>query len=371
MAEGSTGNTGGTGGRDRHGRRVIGTPTEAEPRLSTGGSDSQDVPSPYDEYAIEEEGVHASVDEVQPRPSRSADPKAQRRAERTAASLFLLGGAAGLGFMLAIIFTDVGSVVPTSWSTRWLGLTMAVAFLAFGAGITVWVRNIMPDEEVVQEREELPSSMEEKKEFSDYFMTGAKATGITKRPMLRRSLLAGLVPLGVAPLFLLRGLGKPYPYDQMHHTVWKKGMRLVKYGTEDEPVKPAELAKPGSILTVIPEGYGEDLNVLADATVQIIKFRTDELKPPTNLDWVVDGIVAYSKICTHVGCATGLYEDTTHNILCPCHQSTFDAAHGCRVIFGPASRPLPQLPLGVNKDGHLIAMGDFPEPVGPNFWGRG
>lgn len=317
-----------------------------------------------------EEHVHLSAEERSPR-TTDVEPKSAKRAERVVVFFFLLAGAAGVGFMVAFALTDVGSMESVQWSNHWLGLTMGVAFLAIGAGIVHWVRRLMPQEEVVQERDPLPSSMAEKKAFTDYFMTGARATGITRRPMLRRSLLAALVPLGVAPLFLLRGLGAQMPFEGMYHTVWRRGLRLVVYGT-NEPVRPADFAAPGSLLTVIPEGYEHDLQALAKATVQIIKMRPGELKEPeTNLDWVVDGIVAYSKICTHVGCATGLYEDSTKYILCPCHQSTFDAARGCKVIFGPAARPLPQLPLGVNEEGYLVAMGDFPVPAGPAFWGRG
>jgi len=85
----------------------------------------------------------------------------------------------------------------------------------------------------------------------------------------------------------------------------------------------------------------------------------------------VDGIVAYSKICTHVGCPAALYEHTTNHILCPCHQSTFNAPHGAKVIFGPAPRPLPQLPLTTDSEGYLVAQSDFHEPVGPSFWELG
>jgi ubiquinol-cytochrome c reductase iron-sulfur subunit len=89
------------------------------------------------------------------------------------------------------------------------------------------------------------------------------------------------------------------------------------------------------------------------------------------MNWTVDNIVAYSKICTHVGCPVALYEQTTHHILCPCHQSTFDAPTGATVIFGPAPRPLPQLPLTTNSEGFLVARSDFTQPVGPSFWERG
>ena len=87
-------------------------------------------------------------------------------------------------------------------------------------------------------------------------------------------------------------------------------------------------------------------------------------------DWGVDGILCYSKICTHVGCPISLYERTTHHVLCPCHQSTFDLADAAKVIFGPAARPLPQLPLEVDAEGYLVAQSDFDEPVGPSFWER-
>lgn len=313
--------------------------------------------------------THPSTEVPEPRAS-DTDPRAAKRSERTVAALFLLAGAAGIGFMIAYVTTENGSLPAVKWQNTWLGLTTTVAFLALGAGLTHWARRLMTQQETVGEREPLPSSMQQKKAVSDYVMAGGGATGITRRPLLRRTLLASLVPLGIAPLFLLRDLAGPMPFDKLYNTVWRRGMRLVLYRS-GEALKPEDLAAPGSIVTAIPEGYEHDLNVLADSTVQLIKFQAGELQPPTNVDWVVDGIVAYSKICTHLGCATGLYEDSTHYILCPCHQSTFDAARGCRVVFGPAGHPLPQLPLGLDREGHLIAMGDFPVPPGPSFWGRG
>ena len=339
------------GGSPRRTRRVGGTPSTSQ----------QHVPSAP---ATSTETSEATG---------TTGPKASKRAERTAAFFFLLAGAGGIGFMIAYVTLDLGTIWELKWSNQMLGLSMAVAFFGMGIGMVIWSRHVMRDEEVEGLREPLPSSMEEKREFMEYFLDSGEGSGL-KRPLLRRSLLAALVPLGIAPLFLLGGLGGGFPYRKgghgMYHTVWRQGLRLVIYGT-GEPIRSEDLASPGSILTVIPEGYEHELNVLADATVQIIKFRPDELKPPTRLDWVVDGIVAYSKICTHVGCATGLYEDTTHYILCPCHQSTFDASRGCEVVFGPAGHPLPQLPLGVDAEGYLVSTADFPVPPGPSFWGRG
>ena len=91
---------------------------------------------------------------------------------------------------------------------------------------------------------------------------------------------------------------------------------------------------------------------------------------PDRADWNYNGSIAYSKICTHVGCPVALYEQQTHHLLCPCHQSTFDLADSARVVFGPAARPLPQLALAVDSEGYLVAQSDFDEPVGPSYWER-
>jgi quinol---cytochrome c reductase iron-sulfur subunit len=121
----------------------------------------------------------------------------------------------------------------------------------------------------------------------------------------------------------------------------------------------------------VPDGYQDNQDELAKATTIIIKFAPGQLQPPTVMNWTVDNIVAYSKICTHVGCPVALYDQTVHHILCPCHQSTFDATRGAEVIFGPAARPLPQLPLGVDTQGYLIATSDYHQIVGPAFWEMG
>ena len=171
-----------------------------------------------------------------------------------------------------------------------------------------------------------------------------------------------------------------FPVSGEHET--SKGLRLLVYGT-GRPITSAEFSSPGSIISVGPDGFLDNDDAMAKAAVTLIKFRPGELvfgpksRPggPTTPNtvvpnWTVDNIVAYSKICTHVGCPAALYEQTTHRILCPCHQSTFLATEGARVIFGPATRPLPQLPIGVDAQGYLIALSDFNEPVGPSFWER-
>src|SRR5215470_676206 len=292
-----------------------------------------------------------------------------KRAERLVAALFLLSMLASIGFIAAYVGLEVGSVGATLRSNLALGISMSVAFGALAVGAVIWVRFLMPQVDLTEERKPLASSPKDRAEFEETFTEGAEASGFVKRKLLRRTLIAASVPLAVAPLVLLRDLG-PVPGTSLRHTVWRRGMRLLVYGP-NTPLRPADFAIPGQMITVVPDGYQDNLDALAKATTIILKFGPGQLKAPTVMNWTVDGIVAYSKICTHVGCPVALYEQTTHHILCPCHQSTFDATRGAEVIFGPAARPLPQLPLGTDAEGFLVATSDYHEPVGPSFWERG
>jgi ubiquinol-cytochrome c reductase iron-sulfur subunit len=165
--------------------------------------------------------------------------------------------------------------------------------------------------------------------------------------------------------------------------VWTKGMRVVRdvVGT---PIRAADL-EIGDLVNAVPEAFfevdeegehvieGVELQVAkSKAAVIVVRMEPDEIIPGEGRDnWSVDGVLCYSKICTHVGCPISLYERTTHHVLCPCHQSTFDLADSARVVFGPAARALPQLPLAVDDEGYLVAQSDFTEPVGPSYWERG
>ncbi|MGW0482476.1 cytochrome bc1 complex Rieske iron-sulfur subunit [Nonomuraea sp. NPDC003214] len=309
------------------------------------------------------------------------DEQKARKAERIVSLCFLITFAAGIAFLIFYVILPVGSPEATGLSNLALGGTLTLAVLGLAVGIVVWVRQIMPKYSLVQERHDMVSAKEDRAVVAETFLQGANESGFVKRKMLRRTLLLGAAPLGLIPLILLRDLdNNDMPASQFHnelrHTVWGektkegKNLRLVVEGT-GQPIRAADFNSPGGILSVVPEGYEHDLTVLAKATLILIKFRPEEIKSGTNKNWTHDGIVAYSKICTHVGCPAALYEQTTHHILCPCHQSTFDAADGAKVIFGPAARPLPQLPISVDDQGYLIAQGDFAVPVGPSFWERG
>jgi ubiquinol-cytochrome c reductase iron-sulfur subunit len=128
-----------------------------------------------------------------------------------------------------------------------------------------------------------------------------------------------------------------------------------------------ETLQVGGTLTAFPEGAQQ----AGDSQVVLIRLNEGELRPrPGRETWSPRGYVAYSKVCPHVGCPVGLYQADTHELLCPCHQSTFDVLDGARPSFGPATRSLPQLPLAIDGQGFLTAQADFDEPIGPGFWNR-
>lgn len=149
-------------------------------------------------------------------------------------------------------------------------------------------------------------------------------------------------------------------------------MRLTR-DPSGTPIKASEVTL-GSAFHVIPEGINEledRLEQKAKAAVLLMRLDPADLRVSKGREnWNYDGIVAYSKICTHVGCPVALYEQQTHHLLCPCHQSQFDITREAEVIFGPAKRSLPQLPIMVDSEGYLVARSDFREPVGPSFWER-
>jgi len=344
---------------------VIGTPSPAAARTllaQPAGGEGQQPQQPF----------------LPPEPE---DPVRARKAERIVAACFIIAMLAGLGFLVAYALVGVGSITGALHSNLWLGGTLSLVFLMLGVGAVIWVRHLMPTVELTEQRHPMRSPEPDRVAFQKTFDDGAAASQFVKRPLVRRTLIAATLPLAVVPIFLLRDLG-PLPQTSLADTVWRRGLRLLAYGT-GRPITAAEFNSPGQLISVGPEGYLNDDDAMAKAAVIIIKFRPGELvfgpsvppghpTPPNVVipNWTVNNIVAYSKICTHVGCPAALYEQTTHHILCPCHQSTFDAAQGAKVLFGPATRALPQLPIGVDAQGFLIATGPFNEPVGPSYWER-
>jgi ubiquinol-cytochrome c reductase iron-sulfur subunit len=290
-------------------------------------------------------------------PSRGDDEPTRRgaRVERAAAVCFLLAMAAAIG--LTVVYWQGGQPQAE-------GILLAVVLGGIGVGIVLWAKHFMPTEEVAEDRHPMESSEEDIAAFTADFQAGGST--LQRRRVLVATAGGACAALGVALLFPIRSLG-PRPGRGFKQTAYKGGdIRVVD--DDGMPVQPRDLPVDGFI-TVWPDGHTDD----ADASTLLIHFRRDQDFQPKagREDWTVDDIVAYSKLCTHVGCPVGLYQAELGLLLCPCHQSTFDVMRHAKPIFGPAARSLPQLPLALDDEGFIIATGDFSGPVGPGFWDRG
>jgi ubiquinol-cytochrome c reductase iron-sulfur subunit len=305
------------------------------------------------------------------------DPRAAKRAERQVAAMFTLSIIGTIVFCVsyfAVGKTDtvwLPGIGTTLLQNLLLGAGLGFGLFFIGIGAVHWAKTLMPDEEIVEERHTLRSSDEVRDDAVDVMKTGAAGAGLGRRPLIKLTLGGALGLFGLPFIVALRDLG-PLPGDRLSHTMWTKGARLVT-DPELAPIKAADVTV-GSVFHVMPEGIDKVEDVLeqrAKAAVLLMRLSPADILNDKEREWGYEGIVAYSKICTHVGCPVGLYEQQTHHLLCPCHQSTFDVTEDCKVIFGPAHRPLPQLPITVDTDGYLIATSDFHEAVGPSFPERG
>lgn len=321
----------------------------------------------------------------QPRPT-DVDHAAERRAERQVATMFVLSAVCALLFCVAYFTLKVGDDA-TIWlgmgaSNVALGASLGFALLLIGIGAIQWARKLMGDQEIVEYRHPVASSEPDRAEALAAFNQGVAESGIGRRPLVRNSLLLAMGALGLPAIVALRDLG-PLPGKKLYKTVWAADM-LVVQDVDGKKLRPQDLeigqlvnAEPGIFFeedaTGEPKIHGAQLQSdKAKAAVIVVRMHPDDIKPGKGREnWGVDGILCYSKICTHVGCPISLWEQQTHHLLCPCHQSTFDLADAGKVVFGPAARALPQLPIKVSDEGYLVAQSDFTEPVGPSFWERG
>jgi quinol---cytochrome c reductase iron-sulfur subunit len=241
------------------------------------------------------------------------------------------------------------------------GVLLAVALGGLGAGLILWGKRLIGEGELTEDRERGPSPEAERDAVEGAIAGGREEIG--RRRFLTRLLFGALGALGLAALFPIRSLG-PSPGRTLFRTRWTPGARLVN---EDGVAVTSADLQVGSVITVYPEGHVG----AADSQTLLIRVEPALLRlPPERLAVAPEGHVAYSKVCTHAGCPVGLYQAETHLLLCPCHQSTFDVLEGAAPVFGPAARPLPQLPVEIDSEGFLRARADFPEPVGPGYWDR-
>ncbi|NMA75659.1 MAG: Rieske 2Fe-2S domain-containing protein [Actinomycetales bacterium] len=317
-----------------------------------------------------------------PHAHRQADisKAAEKRAERIVASMFLLSVVGTVLFIAAYflvtptginLFAEEKSPSALWWSNLTIGLGLAIAVFFIGAAAVHWAKTLMPDEEMVEERHDIRSSDETREIAAGIITDGLEESGIARRPVIVTAMVAALAALPVAVLAPLSTLG-PLPGNKLHHTFWghNPGQRLAR-DHDGTPIKLSDVAM-NSIFHVMPEGLTREtehhIEERAKAAAVIVRFDPKLAKNEESAAMGVEGVLAFSKICTHVGCPVALYEQQTHHMLCPCHQSTFDVTDGAKVIFGPAHRPLPQIPIEVDDEGYLVAPGDFIEPIGPSFW---
>jgi ubiquinol-cytochrome c reductase iron-sulfur subunit len=305
------------------------------------------------------------------------DPKAADRAERQVAAMFGISALGTVLLLVSYVFIpdDIFIFIPIMGNQNahqlGLGLGMAISLFFIGLGAIHWAKTLMPDHEVVMQRHEFRSPEEDRKDFVDTVKEGAANSGLGRRSLIKRSLGAALGLSAISPILLLRDLG-PLPGPEQKMTNWKSGTYLVT-DPGDRRIKASDL-EVGSVAQVMPEFANpkdRHLDDIAKDALLLIRLRPSEFNlEPDRLAMTHEGIIAFSKICSHMGCAVALYEQTTKHLLCPCHQSTFDVTRAAKVIFGPAARPLPQLDITVDGEGYLVARKPFSEPVGPSFWGR-
>ena len=254
------------------------------------------------------------------------------------------------GFALLAVYLSGGQ-------TQLEAILLAVSLGGIGVGIILWSQRLLPTELHVEQRH--PAAEVGNPEAVREIV--AEEGAITRRSLLVRALGGAFAGLAAALAIPVLSLG-PAPGRSLFHTPWRSGLRMV--GLDGKPIKAGDVPV-GGIVTGFPEGVPGS----ADGQALLIRVGPGLLRLAADrMAWAPDGYVAYSKLCTHAGCPVGLYRSLEHRLICPCHQSTFDVLDGAQPVFGPAARPLPQLPIRIEADGTIVALSDFTEPVGPAFW---
>lgn len=276
-------------------------------------------------------------------------------------------GVAAMFFISLLAFAGFGAAYWQNANNQFLGGTLAVGFVAIGIGMVAWGKYLMPRGPFSEARHGGAPSDEEREAFVGDFASRGKVS-IERRGFLLALLGAAGAVFGVVALFpLLRSLG-PLPGSALFKTKWQSGSPLT---TSDRRRVHKDDLEVGGVLTVFPP---DDVGGEMSQTMLVRVASGGSIKTaPGRETWGPDGYLAFSKVCTHAGCPVALYERALHQLMCPCHQSMFAVGPGqaAAVVFGPAPRPLPQLPLYIDSSGYLRAQGGYDEPVGPGFWNRG
>ncbi len=335
--------------------------------------------------------------------------RAEKRAERTVALWLLLGGVMGLALLVVFLFWP-WEYDPDSWwytlATPMYGLTFGLSILAIGIGAVLYQKKFIPEEITIQDRHDGASPEIHRKTIVANLTDALDGSTIKRRKMIIASMGLGMGAFGVGTLVAFAGGMIKNPWKPVVPTaegkkavLWTSGWTPRFHGetiylaraTGDShspfvKMRPEDL-DAGGMETVFPwretDGDGttvESHHLLSRIMmgvrnpVMLIRIKPQDLpkvvKRQGQESFNFGEFFAYTKVCSHLGCPSSLYEQQTYRILCPCHQSQFDALHFAKPIFGPAARALAQLPITIDKDGYLVANGDFIEPVGPAFWER-
>jgi len=317
--------------------------------------------------------------------------RAEKRAERQIAAWFTLSVLSGIAFIVVFIVWPWRWVPPGvegnvlySLYTPLIGLTFGLAVLCLGVGAIAYSKKLLPHDVTIQQRHDGPSSELDRRTIAARFTEEARKSGLARRPFIRRmaGLGAGVFGLGTGVLAVGGMVRDPFDKPELYSTGWASpdGEKVyLRYAIEEIQLARPEDLSAGGIASVLPfrESWSEEevkeAAHVADNPVMLIRFRpgTPRVFPEGREDFHYGDYVAYSKICTHMGCPASLYESQTQLLLCPCHQSQFLATEYARPVFGPAARALPQLPITVDEEGYFVARSDFVVPVGPAFWEMG
>ena len=339
-----------------------------------------------------------------------AGTKAEKRAERSVALWLFLGGVFGLALLLVFLFWPweyaPGSVMY-SLTTPLYGLTFGLSILSIAFGAILFQKKFIPEEISIQDRHDGASSEIDRKTVVANLADAYQGSTVGRRKLVGLSLGLGLGAFGLSSLVafvggLIKNPWKPVvpTADGMKAVLWTSGWTPRYHGetiylaraTGSASASPfikmrAGDLDAGGMETVFPwresDGDGttaesqEKLRAINQGVrnpVMLIRVRPSDMprvvKRKGQESFNYGELFAFTKVCSHLGCPASLYEEQTYRILCPCHQSQFDALHFARPIFGPAARALAQLPITIDTNGYLVANGDFAEPVGPAFWER-
>ncbi len=310
---------------------------------------------------------------------------AEKRANRSVSFWFVLSALAAGAFFVIFIWWPHEWVPASSPDqlmyalyTPMIGLTLGASILFFGVGVVALYKKVLPHEVAVQQRHEGMSAEVDRQSLAAQVLDTGDKAGIKRRGMIKGSLLLAGGGLGIVAIVPVLGGFIKNPWEERANSpLWVTPWAPLPDGTkvrltqiDGTPVRPEDL-DAGSMATVFPGVPGGAK--ASDAAVMLFRLR------PNDVVRIRDGqqgfqfgdYYAYSKICTHVGCPVSLYEQQTGRVLCPCHQSQFNVNEGAFPVFGPASRPLPQLPIELDDEGYFVARSDFIEAVGPGFWENG